>query len=309
MDADKPDSSSSKEAWKPQLVWKNVILFILLHAAALYGAVLFFRLKLVSIVFYSIYIVPSGLGITAGAHRLWAHRSYKASLPLRIFLMIANCIAMQNSIYVWARDHRVHHKFTESPADPHDATRGFFFSHMGWLLVKKHPDVTKYGKHVNLSDLLNDPVVAFQKRHYMKLALLFCFVVPTVVPLLWGEDLKNAYFALGVLRYVWVLHSTWLVNSAAHMWGMRPYDKNIQPRENYAVSWFAIGEGFHNYHHTFPFDYRTSEFGGGYLNVTTLFIDTWVKLGLASHCRRPADETIQRRSERTGEVAYKRHGN
>ena len=68
--------------------------------------------------------------ITAGSHRLWTHRSYKASFPLRVFLMLTNCIAMEDSIFVWARDHRVHHKFSETPADPHDATRGFFFAHV-----------------------------------------------------------------------------------------------------------------------------------------------------------------------------------
>lgn len=78
----------------------------------------------------------SGLGITAGAHRLWAHRSYKARFPLRVILMIFNTIAFQDAAMHWARDHRVHHKYSETDADPHNATRGFFFSHMGWLLVK-----------------------------------------------------------------------------------------------------------------------------------------------------------------------------
>ena len=68
--------------------------------------------------------------ITAGAHRLWTHRSYKASLPLRVILMLGNCIAMENSIFHWTRDHRVHHKFSETSADPHDASRGFFFAHV-----------------------------------------------------------------------------------------------------------------------------------------------------------------------------------
>lgn len=77
----------------------------------------------------------SGLGITAGAHRLWAHRSYKARFPLRVILMIFNTIAFQDAAMHWARDHRVHHKYSETDADPHNATRGFFFSHMGWLLV------------------------------------------------------------------------------------------------------------------------------------------------------------------------------
>ena len=75
-------------------------------------------------------ITLSSQGITAGVHRLWTHRSYKASFPLRVFLMLANCMAMEDSIYIWSRDHRVHHKYSETTADPHNATRGFFFSHV-----------------------------------------------------------------------------------------------------------------------------------------------------------------------------------
>merc|ERR1719262_2050689 len=81
--------------------------------------------------------VCSGLGITAGAHRLWSHKSYKAGPALRLVLMIFNSIANQGSIYHWVRDHRVHHLYSDTAADPHDANRGLFFSHVGWLLVKK----------------------------------------------------------------------------------------------------------------------------------------------------------------------------
>lgn len=104
------------------------------------------------------------MGITAGAHRLWAHRTYAAKLPLRILLMIMQTTALQNHIYEWTRDHRVHHKFTETDADPHNAKRGFFFSHVGWLMVRKHKDVFIKGKTVDLSDLEADPVVMFQKK-------------------------------------------------------------------------------------------------------------------------------------------------
>jgi len=152
----------------------------------------------------------SALGVTAGAHRLWSHRSYKASTPLRIFLASANSMAFQvcktdgslryrrtgelepwlehhfiiveihwdvngvsycclylkpqNDIFEWARDHRVHHKYSETDADPHNAVRGFFYAHIGWLLVRKHPDVIEKGRKLELNDLLSDKVVMFQRR-------------------------------------------------------------------------------------------------------------------------------------------------
>ncbi|XP_065838989.1 acyl-CoA desaturase 1-like [Oscarella lobularis] len=294
----------SNEPFKASIVWSNVIIFIFLHTGALYGLLIVGELQLYSFLFAMVYAFLGGLGTTAGAHRLWTHRSYRATKPLRFALMIFNSIAMQNSIYVWARDHRVHHKHTETSADPHNSRRGFFFAHMGWLLLKKHPDVAKYGKEIDLSDLENDRIVMLQNRHYVKFGLFFSLILPTVLPVaLLGESAWNAYFSVGMLRYAFSLHSTWLVNSAAHMWGMRPYDVNINPRENYLVSWLAIGEGFHNYHHSFPYDYRTSEFGPSPLNITTCFIDICVWLGLASHCRRPTQEMIRRKKEKTGPPA------
>lgn len=108
--------------------------------------------------------VGASMGVTAGAHRLWAHRTYKAKLPLRIFLMICQTTMLQNDIYEWVRDHRVHHKFTDTDADPHNSRRGFFFSHIGWLMLKKHKDVQVKGKTVDMSDIESDPVVQWQRK-------------------------------------------------------------------------------------------------------------------------------------------------
>lgn len=74
---------------------------------------------------------------------------------------------MQNDIFEWARDHRVHHKYSETDADPHNALRGFFFSHIGWLMVRKHPDVIEKGRKLELSDLKADKVVMFQRKYVL----------------------------------------------------------------------------------------------------------------------------------------------
>lgn len=96
-----------------------------------------------------------------------SHDFQHFSFPGRLFFSPTkrlNFFISQNSIYEWSRDHRVHHKYSETDADPHNATRGMFFSHVGWLLVKKHPDVMKKGKSVDFSDLDKDAIVSFQKR-------------------------------------------------------------------------------------------------------------------------------------------------
>ncbi|KAH6947082.1 hypothetical protein HPB50_017044 [Hyalomma asiaticum] len=288
-----------------EIIWMNVFKILVIHVMALYGLyVAVFHAKWMTLHFTIFYVVCSGLSVTAGAHRLWSHRSYKAKLPLRIILMLFNCMAGQNDIYDWVRDHRVHHKYSETDADPHNVNRGFFFAHVGWLMCRKHPEVTRKGKAIDCSDVANDPVVKFQTRYHIPMTILFCFIVPTVVPhRLWGESRWNAFFVAAILRWVFQLNSTWLVNSAAHIWGQKPYDKNISPAENFIVSFLAIGEGFHNYHHTFPWDYSTSELGWK-LNISTMFIDLMAKIGWAYDLRKPTREMIDQRVARTGDGSH-----
>ncbi len=129
--------------------------------------------------------------------------------------------------------------------------------------------------------------------------LFFCFIIPTTVPTLWGESLWNAYFIAAILRYCLLMNSTWLVNSAAHLWGTKPYDHSINPVENALVSTFTGGEGWHNYHHTLPWDYRAGEFGWR-INPTTMFIDLMAALGQVTDRKTVSRESIKARKLRTG---------
>lgn len=158
---------------------------------------------------------------------------------------------------------------------------------MGWLFVKKHKDIVEAGKKLNFEDLAQDGTVMFQKRLDPWFALFMCFVMPGLVCTLWGDNFWNGYWVAGALRYVYVLHVTWLVNSAAHFFGDHPYDQTMWPAENPFVSFLALGEGWHNWHHKYPFDYAASEFGvTQQYNPTKLFIDTCCLLGLASDRKR-----------------------
>ncbi|XP_067375620.1 stearoyl-CoA desaturase b isoform X1 [Channa argus] len=301
------DTYKEKGGPKPPniLVWRNIILMSFLHIGALYGLTHIPSASVLTLSWTVVCYIISGLGITAGVHRLWSHRSYKASFPLRVFLAFANSMAFQNDIYEWARDHRVHHKYSETDADPHNVKRGFFFAHVGWLLVRKHPEVTAKGQKLELSDLKADKVVMFQRRYYKLSVVTTCFLLPTLVPwFFWGESLAVAFLIPGLMRYALVLNVTWLVNSAAHIWGNRPYDKTNESRENRMVAFSAMGEGFHNYHHAFPFDYSTSEFGWR-LNPTTAFIDLMCFLGLAKDCKTVSSETVIAHAKRLGDGSYK----
>ncbi|XP_066251252.1 acyl-CoA Delta-9 desaturase-like [Euwallacea similis] len=285
------------------IVWKNVVAFVILHAIAFYGLILVFTSAKWQTCLYACLLYQLGaFGITGGAHRLWSHRAYKAKWPLKLILVICQTLAHQNSVIEWSRDHRVHHKFQETDADPHNAKRGFFFSHMGWLMCKKHKEVKAKGKGIDMSDLYAEPLLRLQHKYFMFLMPSICFILPTLTPMIfWGETFVNSY-SLNIFRYVFCLHSTWLVNSAAHMWGSKPYDKYINPTENRFVSFFAIGEGWHNYHHTFPWDYKAAEFGR--LNLSLTIINLFSKIGWAYDLKTVSKEMIKTRVLRSGDGSH-----
>ena len=191
------------------------------------------------------------------------------------------------------RDHRTHHFHSETVADPHDAIRGFVFAHIGWLYLKKDKRVAEAGNMVNMDDLREDGFVMWQKKYDPWWNLFWCFGMPAIVASrVWGERFMNAFMVAGAevslgaslhgecsmhalyhilsFRHARLTHSLslflllcllvqWLVNSAAHLWGERPYDPKSNPAENPLVAIASIGEGWHNWHHKYPFDYAASE--------------------------------------------------
>lgn len=174
--------------------------------------------------YFTLLLATQGVG--AGAHRLWTHRCYKAKLPLRLLLAFYQTSTLQKDIYDWVRDHRLHHKYSDTEYDPHNATRGFFYSHIGWLMIKKSEKVITKGKELDLSDLLEDPVVVYQRKYYWYLAPFIAFLLPAIVPwYFWSESWVVSWYLCSIFRLCLILNVTCLVNSAAHIWGTRPYDK------------------------------------------------------------------------------------
>ncbi|GBM60205.1 Delta(9)-fatty-acid desaturase fat-7 [Araneus ventricosus] len=188
---------------------------------------------------------------------------------------------MKETIFRWCRDHRVHHKYIETNADPHNIKRGFFFAHIGWLMCKKHPAVYAAGRKLPMDDLLADPVVRFNTKYFYPMFLFFCFIFPTVIPVyFWSENWLDAFCVAGVLRYVFQLHCIFTTNSLAHMFGYRPFDKNIDARDSLFYDSIFPGEGDHNFHHTFPRDYKAKEHGFS-LNTGRFFIELMALFGQA----------------------------
>ena len=201
------DPSDYPEVGEEGINLRMCVYLAIVHVLALTAGFYVMDASLKTLAFAASLYFFSCLGITAGAHRLWAHKSYKARSPLRFFLMLCCSLANQMSIYDWAKDHRVHHKHSEKEADPHNASRGFFYSHIGWLLVgynrataEAWSDLERTGA---MKDLESDWVVQFQHFCHPWLDLLICFGFPTAVPCLaWGESALTAFLVAGVLRYV-----------------------------------------------------------------------------------------------------------
>jgi stearoyl-CoA desaturase (delta-9 desaturase) len=244
------------------------------------------------------------LGVIAGAHRYWSHHSYKAKLPVEIFMMLFQTISFQRSIRTWCRDHHIHHKYSDTVGDPHNSQRGFFFCHIGWVFLRKSPEVIEAEKKIDISDLENDPVVKFQYENYEWMTVVVGIIIPTAAAMyFWDESLIHAFHIPVVLRSLVSQHLTFCVNSVAHMFGYRPYDKSIKPTQSLFVALFMNGEGWHNYHHSFPWDYRADEFGGisrYFLNSTTGFIDLCAMLGLASDLKTASQGVIKERIRKKG---------
>ena len=264
------------------------IYITLVHIVGIIGFTKIFECQWQTLVWAAILWPVSGFGITVGVHRLWAHRSYDANIIARIGIMLMNSIANQGSIYHWARDHRVHHKYSETKADPHNASRGFFFAHIGWLFLKKDKAVIEAGRGLNCDDLKADPVVMLQKKLDPWFPIFMCYIMPALTArFLWGETMWNGFYVAGAAKYIWSLHCTWCVNSVAHLYGDRPYDPSSNPAENFLVTLLAVGEGWHNWHHKYPYDYAASEFGiSKQFNPSKLFIDTLARLGMVTGRKR-----------------------
>ena len=241
-----------------------------------------------------------------GGHRLWAHKSFKARLPLKVLLLILQSATLNGSALSYARDHRTHHKWTDQEPDPKNPSKGMFYAHIGWWLLRKKQLVKDYGRKLNFEDLYQDPWLKYQHKFYYPIAILFGFVFPTLIPwLLWGENLWTSFLLCGPLRVCVILHHLFTVNSLAHYVGWRPYDRHILPTENNLVIYLSLGEGNHNYHHTFPWDYNSSEHKfWEFFNPSTVFIKTCQCLGLAYDLKRPSKDLVQKVVERKGIPEY-----
>ncbi|XP_022184268.2 acyl-CoA Delta(11) desaturase [Nilaparvata lugens] len=298
----------TEKPFKARIVWFNAIGFLILHLAALYGVFLGFTAITWKTFIWGFFVgYLSTESVTIGAHRMYTHKAFKATFATRLVINFLFTLAGQNCMWVWVRDHRQHHRYSDTVADPHDASQGFFFSHIGWLMYKKHPEVLAKGKHIDMSDIEKDEIVMFQKKYYKTLYVLISIALPTVIPYLcWGEDLFNSFMWSYLARTIVTLNGTWCVNSWAHLYGVKPYNTDIYPMESEFVAFISSGEGWHNFHHTFPWDFRAAEFGKHY-NFSATVITQLAKWGFVYDLKEAKPEMIKSRILKNGDGTHPKH--
>lgn len=207
--------------------------------------------RAIEVVFFFLYLAAANLSITAGYHRLFAHRAYDCRRFVKALYLLFGAATFQNSVLCWASDHRRHHKHIDDDGDPYNIRRGFLWAHIGWMLVNEH----KAERFENIPDLTGDSLVRLQHRFYLPIAVMMGFGVPLGVGYAIGDPWGCLLWG-GLIRIVVGHHTTFLVNSLAHTLGRRPYTRAVSARDSVVTALLTFGEGYHNFHHRFAADYR-----------------------------------------------------
>ncbi|KAG7566925.1 hypothetical protein FFLO_01304 [Filobasidium floriforme] len=251
-------SSSTPIAIPPSPIWwSNTLFFLGFHVLAIYGVL---YLAPPSKIGWQTWVLcglswqAASFGVTIGYHRLWSHKAFTATLPLRITLAWMASLGFQGSVKWWVLRHRLHHRFTDDPIhDPYSATRGLWFAHCGWIF--RRPNYPRM-KLIEKDDLEADPVVRFQHKYFVPIAVFSGLVLPTLVAKYGWGDAMGGYVWGGLVARLLIWHTTFCINSLAHWTGLQPYTEEVTARGNYLLALLTSGEGNHNFHHLFPADFR-----------------------------------------------------
>jgi len=220
-----------------------VIPLILLHIACL--AVFWVGASPLAVTVFAATTFVQVFGITAGFHRLLAHRAYRTSRPFQFVMALFGVLAGQNGPLWWVAHHRHHHSYADRNGDTHSPRDGLFWSHMGWLFSERTIPL----RRDLVRDLARQPEMLLLERHYYLVTLgyaglLFAFGGWQLV--VWGS----------VLSTVFTYHAIWSANSVCHRFGSRRFPTNDDSRNNFFVALVTLGDGWHHNHHFSPYSAR-----------------------------------------------------
>lgn len=290
-----------------QRLLTGVVAFLPIATLAVVAAQVLHQASLVeSLIIAFVFYVVIGHGITVGFHRLFTHRSFEASRPLKIVLALLGSMSFQGSVIGWVADHRRHHMFADRAGDPHSphqrgdeqlgGWRGFWHAHMGWFFIHDSTSRSRFA-----ADLLADRDLVIIDRLFVP-----CSVVSLVLPFGIGYALGGTFSAgllafifAGILRVGLFHHVTWLTNSACHMFGKRPFRTRDRSTNLALLAVLSMGESWHNGHHAFPSSARhgVNRFQ---IDTSAMVIRAFELLGWATRVHWPEPLRVAARRQRQG---------
>lgn len=246
------DKELSELPFLQRINWLSTTIIFIPLIGLLLG-VWFVPLRRQTLILATIQYILTGTGITAGYHRLWSHKAYHASFPVEFVLLAWGAAAFEGSARWWCRNHRAHHRYVDTEKDPYSVHKGFWYAHIGWMILKQ--DSRRAGR-VDISDLNAHKGIMFQHRNYLPIALFFGFIFPLAVATYGWGDFWGALVYACFGRMFFVHQATFCVNSLAHTFGAQTYSTEHTSYDHIITALVTFGEGYHNYHHEFPHDYR-----------------------------------------------------
>lgn len=278
--------------------WKNTLFLTLTPVIGIAGLIFLIdshRVFIPTLLLALFWLLASGLSITGGYHRFFSHQTYQAGRLIQLFFLFFGAAAFQGSVLEWSTDHRNHHRYSETDKDPYNIEKGFWFAHIGWLMVLD----TSKRDFKNIDDLMQSRWNLWQHKYYSRIAVFSGFIAPALIAACWGDFLGGLLIA-GVLRTVLNHHFTFCINSVCHLFGQRRYSLEQTARDNWFTAFFTYGEGFHNFHHQFPLDYRNGIRHYHY-DPTKWFIWALKQLRLAKDLKKISKSHLTRYRLRTDE--------
>jgi stearoyl-CoA desaturase (Delta-9 desaturase) len=271
--------------------WINIAFLSLTPVIGVFGTAAYaltFGVRWWEPVLFLVFYALVGLSVTAGYHRLYAHKGYEAHPLVQAFFLFFGAMALQNGVLQWASDHRVHHHYVDKDWDPYSIKRGGLWAHIFWLFYKRPPHET----FDNAPDLKKNRLVMLQYRASNYIGIVAGLGLPTLIGWAFGDPLGGLLWG-GFLRIVVIHHTTFFVNSLAHLYGSRPYSEETSARDNWVLAFVTNGEGYHNFHHRFPSDFRNG-IRWYHWDPTKWLIRTLAAMRLADGLRRTDRATIEK---------------
>jgi stearoyl-CoA desaturase (delta-9 desaturase) len=228
-------------------------------------------------------------GVTGGYHRYFSHRTYRTSRAFQLFLAILAQSSVQKGALWWAAHHRDHHKYSDTPKDPHSyRDYGFWYSHVGWILSSETEE-TDYSR---ISDLARYPELRWLNNWHVVPAVVLAvglWLVGSWPALVWG------FFVSTTLLW----HGTFTINSLSHIWGKRRYTTTDESKNNPVLAIVTMGEGWHNNHHYYPRSVRQG-FHWWQIDMTYYVLRALAAVGIVWDLHVPSQKVIDGQLEIKG---------